>query len=207
MLEEIESEAFDVVVHRLERRAKTTKTLEDIGSSARNRPGIQKIVIDAKVDIEARLTRSFEPKLGQRTRFSNGEFGVLYTALDDETAISELSFHSLPQLRGSHEAFQFEHVTYSASGAMKDVRAHLGSMPYLNNPDKDASYRLCNLVGLEAKNANLDALLSMSARRASGVCAPIFRRSAISVGSSAVHETVTMTFDADSDGIAIARTY
>lgn len=206
MLEEIASQHFDEVVHRLENRAKTSMTLDDIRVSKHNMREIQQIATNSGIEIEARLTRAFEQVKLPRTRFTNGDFRVLYTALDEETALSEITYHFSPAQRtGKSTVFYFDQVTYRVSGEMKDLREHLQKMPFLNDPDVARAYPHCNQVGLEAKTLNLDALFTMSARRKEGVCVPIFRRAVVSASGSRIQATVEMKFNAETGAVVLGR--
>lgn len=65
----------------------------------------------------------------------------------------------------------------------------------------DSDYGFCNGLGAEAVAADLDGLLTPSARRPNGTNLPVFRRRAVS--NPVVHTVVAMTLDPSSGEVTL----
>ena len=109
-----------------------------------------------------------------RSRFSNGDHEVFYTAYDLETCEEEMRHH-LPLRVGSSDgiptAYHFYGSRWEFSGAAKDLRNHDGVWPDLLHLD---DYTFCNLIGAEAVAMKLDALIVRSVRHLGGTNLPVF---------------------------------
>ena len=66
-----------------------------------------------------------------------------------------------------------------------------------------SDYGFCNGLGTEAVTADLDGLLTPSARRPNGTNLPVFRRRAVS--NPVIHGLVTLTLDPSSGEIAVSE--
>ena len=121
----------------------------------------------------------FKPKRAYRrpTRFSDGSFPVFYSSLSADTAEAELG-HWLPRYLGRPEAPRtayYQRFSCSFAGTEKDLRDKLADWPGLVSDD----YTFCNRLALDARQQDLDGLVTPSARH-SGANQPVFRRRALS---------------------------
>ena len=119
--------------------------------------------------------------LGQPSRFSDGSFGVLYAALDTETAIAETVFHAERHLDATDEdPIEFDMVSYvgEVQKPLEDLRGdaygHLRQRPVETWP-------ICQAFGRERHAAGAWGLVYPSARRPGGECIGAFRPAAVSI--------------------------
>jgi hypothetical protein len=124
-------------------------------------------------DLTELLRSRFLPPFRNDTRYSDGTFGVLYTALERETAASEYA-HWAPVLvspvAGRTIMLRLSLISCLFDGATKDVRPFLSVWPWLVSDD----YGLCQQLSLLARADGLAALFAPSARRSAGTTTPIF---------------------------------
>ncbi len=76
------------------------------------------------------------------------------------------------------------------NGDVKDLREKQKEWPWLTH---DSDYSKCHVVAHEAVEEGLDGLLAPSARRDSGTCLPVYKRTAISNPKS--ENVASFTFD------------
>ncbi len=123
--------------------------------------------------LAALIRLPFERKPFRPTRFSNGDHGVLYTALEPGTAGVEYG-HWAPTVFGVGMGTPFRVRLHLIScwfaGRAKDLRPYLVDFPWLT-ADKD--YAECQRLGAAAKAEGLAGLHAPSARRPDGATVPI----------------------------------
>ena len=113
-------------------------------------------------------TFSTNQRLKHKTRFSDGTFPVFYSSLEAATAREEVR-HWMPQFMGNPvdaRTAYYQEITCTFDGIEKDLREMVGKWPDLINK---ADYDFCNKLGAEAVNSNVDAFVTPSVRRASGL--------------------------------------
>ncbi len=117
---------------------------------------------------------------GQRvvgeTRFSNGTLPVYYTAMDDLTAIAEVS-HWLPKVPGAPVYYRLINVEFE--GLHKDLRGIAPAPACLIGECANGAYAECQAIAAAAVDEGLDALLTHSARRVGGACLPVLAKRSI----------------------------
>ena len=119
--------------------------------------------------------------LGQPSRFSDGAYGMLYAALDTETAIAETVFHSERHLRATAEGpIEFSMRSYVGKVAkpLEDLRG--AAFKHLCQEAVE-TWPICQAFGRERRSAGAWGLLYRSARRPGGECIGVFRPDAVSV--------------------------
>ena len=132
---------------------------------------------------------SFRPRSGVsgrfgEGRFSDGSFGVYYSALDEITCRMELRYHlSKGVAEHSIVASRYERV-YSLihckyQGRTADLLGKEEDHPQLVS-DAEDGYPFCQALALEAVEHDIAGFLAPSARHDGGTCVPIFFRTALS---------------------------
>ena len=147
------------------------------------------------------LDGPFRPKRKRfPSRFSDGSFSVLYTALEAETAEAEAR-NSFPKRigkpKGPRVAF-FSLFSCTFDGTEIDLRPKVADWPDLVNDD---DYSFCNQIGAEAKRLELDGLVTWSVRRRDGANLPVFSRQSVSRPSP--ERLVALTYDPASGNVAV----
>jgi len=131
--------------------------------------------------VGARLAASFTGPFRQG-RFSDGSYGVLYTARKHLTANKEYAHwtpHSYNPPADRPYKVRLQLVSCVVQGPGKDVRRLLPRFPWLIDDD----YTQCRALGLAAKAEGLYCLIAPSARdRQGGVTVPVFDIAAVSDG-------------------------
>lgn len=188
------------------------RTLEkDMGLSAREASAVlgalpaarvPEVRPDAPLDDPFRRRRSGDFPFGSG-RYSDGSFGVLYSAEDEETAKIEASSFVLrrAQERGTTWTLHKWLLRFDLEGDGKDLTPFTGTWPELTARTED-SYPTCQRLGREAKDDGLDALRVPSARRSGGVCVPVLSRD--SVSNEGDRTPITITADVASDSVSVA---
>jgi hypothetical protein len=124
-------------------------------------------------NLAALMRLPFERRPFRPTRFSNGDHGVLYTALMPETAGREYG-HWAPVVFGAGMGSPFRVRLHLIScwfaGKAKDFRPHLADFPWLT---ADQDYGECQRLGAAAKAEGLAGFLAPSARQPNGTTVPI----------------------------------
>lgn len=174
MLERIPVDRHDATVYRLYSPA-AISSLRDMGLDDRQ---VAEAINAADLEVtEIQVIDAVFKKTSGRSRFSNGDFSVLYTAEDLATAEAEIkSFVSRTQSRGSSASRFYRRVNLHFAGDVKDLRPKTAEWPDLVSDD----YSFCQAIGKEVYELQIDGLRSTSARRADGTCLPVFRREAVS---------------------------
>jgi len=132
--------------------------------------------------IEALLDKPFQPKsqLNDISRYSDGTFPVLYTALEVETAEAEVKHNAINYFLGQsteRRTIYYLRLLTDFNGKTKDLRKKHKAWPDLTHNN---NYNFCNEIAREAVNDGLDSLLAPSARNKNGTCTPIFNRNTLS---------------------------
>ncbi len=119
------------------------------------------------------------PRHSSLTRFSDGSFSVLYTALEATTAQAEIAHWFLKLNVGPFpKAAYYRRMQCDFSGRLVDLRPELEANPYLVSSDEEG-YPSCIAVTRQALSVNLDGFLTPSARMPKGTCLPVLKASAI----------------------------
>ncbi|MBV9271296.1 MAG: RES family NAD+ phosphorylase [Candidatus Eremiobacteraeota bacterium] len=114
------------------------------------------------------------------SRFSDGTYGVYYSAHDQETAIAETAYHRLRFITDAGLRSEIVHMrVYSAHvrGSFDDIRPR-GPRSKVYDPD---SYAFSQQYARKIFDANkLDGIVFRSVRRPAGECVAVFRPRRIS---------------------------
>lgn len=113
-------------------------------------------------------------------RFSNGNFGVLYTAREKETAGEEYAYWAPKNFSPApHRSYRvrLHLISCQFDGRAKDLCQFVDVCPWLISDD----YRECQRLGAAARQEGLAGLFAPSARRRpDGTTVPIFASDAAS---------------------------
>lgn len=110
-------------------------------------------------------------------RFSDGSYGVFYSALEEATAIAEKSHHAVRRASVDGQERRFVLLRCAFSGEVEDLRGLEIAQAYLVD---DAGYADCRLRARSAIQGGVDCFFTASARRLGGVCTPVFSRGTLS---------------------------
>lgn len=129
-------------------------------------------------DLQRELTAPF--RFIRPSRFSDGEFGVLYTAREQATAAEEIAYY-LPAIfptsrNGTEYRVRYQLISCRVSGRVRDLRPAVASNPWLTGSE----HKPCQTVGRQARSLGLDGLVAASARRSGGTNLPVFNVDAAS---------------------------
>jgi hypothetical protein len=118
-------------------------------------------------------------------RFGDGrDYPVYYSAIEDETCIAEIRH----RVRKSFEAMQsgelpypryYQFVSSAFDGLTLTLCGHEGAHPELISAD-ESGYPFCQSLARQALTQKISAFHAPSARRAGGVCVPVFIQQALS---------------------------
>lgn len=131
------------------------------------------------------------------TRFSDGTFGVYYSAIEELTCKREVEFHLNNQI-SENRSRRFIGKRYYYLIKCK----FLGTAANLLGQERnfqalvslsDSGYAFCQKLGLEAKKKNIDGFLTRSARNIPGTCVPVFARDALSESNVESRHELTIT--------------
>jgi hypothetical protein len=121
----------------------------------------------------------------QKGRFSDGTFGVFYSAKEEETSLAEVAFHFIDEcrydLKMSPDIFQSREVDKRIvqldldEENIYDLRPFHDSVPQLTSDSLD----YCQQLGTILKERKIPLVLTPSARAKHGSCTPVFSKSAI----------------------------
>lgn len=102
-------------------------------------------------------------RLRRESRYSDGNFGVLYASLEEETAIAEITHWFRHWLYVRHSIRNGYYVRFSVrfAGQLKDISAMSDDWPSLIS---DAHDVFCKLIATEARTSGLDAIIAPSVR-------------------------------------------
>lgn len=109
------------------------------------------------------------------SRFSNGTYGVFYTAKDLKTAIAETKYHKEIFMRATSESkMTLEMRVYTAilKGDLHDIRNMLKDIPEVYSKD---SYNQSQSLGLSLKTDNSSGIIYNSIRCMDGECVAVLR--------------------------------
>jgi hypothetical protein len=148
--------------------------------------------------LESLIDKPFKPKLQFEkqqsvSRYSDGSIRIFYSALERETAEEEIKHHikkNLTLRAVKPRTVYLLRFFCNFDGFAKDLRKHLDEWPWLTH---DSDLSMCHCIAREAVQEGLDGLLAPSARRKSGACLPVFKRTALS--SPVSEEIIPFTFD------------
>jgi hypothetical protein len=131
-------------------------------------------------------------KFGLKSRFSDGDWPVFYSAIGRETAQQESSHHYGRKAAGDASARRPVHYSVLRcmfDGEVIDLQPKLAGWPELVSDD----YAFCNGLGKEAHEMTLGAFLAPSARNPGGTTVPSF--STITLSNPVIEATVRLTYD------------
>jgi hypothetical protein len=132
-------------------------------------------------------------------RFGDGvSYGVLYTALEDETSKIETIHHLAIDAKDKFEHYSDDQITFdramitvSFQGKVLDVSTRNDIKKRLTAHD----YRFCRELGEFTNNSGTDAILTPSARHKIGKCLPIFTIESVVTGSTKEIYRYSVTFN------------
>lgn len=184
--DDVDATKIDDRVFRLLAPPTLDDALAALGTSPRNARAIEAFLnsTPARALTTNDIAFAFEPPF-RVGRFSDGQHGVFYTALEEETAISELRHHVVKRLQAklSNEA-HYVVMSFRVFGNGKDLRPVQAQMPYLADQNENSAYPLCQALARRAIAHALDLFITPSARRAAGSCAPVFSSTSVDVSSA-----------------------
>jgi hypothetical protein len=125
----------------------------------------------------------FDPKYYAESRFSKGDFGVFYGALDEATSIAEIMDMHYRRFRTNMANAKEEtvivdrkmFVCHLSGQNCTDIRPLIKTFPDLIADSHD----FCHSVGDIAKSTRLDFLVTKSVRRPEGECVAAFNADCI----------------------------
>jgi hypothetical protein len=197
VLEVLESEHVALEVHRFANLSYTAQFAQKKGLTMKE---VADVIAFDKQDVAKELLENpfkRKPKLankyGPRSRFSDGEWPVFYSAVGRTTAQLESAHHYGRKAAGDREARRgvyYSIVRCNFAGRVIDLQPKLLEWPNLVAED----YAFCVQLGLEAQTLRLDGFLGPSARNPGGVTVPAFVATTLS--NPAIEATAKLTFDA-----------
>ena len=164
------------------------------GISPESFPEIQERLRKLKIVFEPTqlIDKVFEPSTNPKqptpfakTRFTDGDKAVFYSALEDETSIEEIKYH---QTR-SGEFNDLENIANAPpryfrlyetdfDGTMLDLFTIHSNCPELTSAN-ESGYPKCRQLADEARSSSINAFRTPSARRSGGTCTPVFDRQSL----------------------------
>lgn len=172
----------------------SVKRLLNRGINPASFPEIQGRLRKVKIVFEHTqlIDKVFEPSTNPnhptpfaKTRFTNGDKAVFYSALEDETSIAEIKYHQtrngeFSQLENTPDAPPRYFRLYEADfdGTALDLFTIHPDCPELTSAD-ESGYPKCRQLAEEARNRSINAFRTPSARRREGTCTPIFDRQSL----------------------------
>lgn len=149
-------------------------------------------VVSAKTpcSLEEILDGTFRPRDSanppyREGRFSDGTFGVYYSALEEETCKAEVAYHLQKDI-DDPDPRSYSMIECRYEGRTANLLGKEGQHPQLVG-SMEAAWSFCQDLGREAVERGVDGFLTASARRPGGTCVPVFTREALSdpqVGNS-----------------------
>jgi hypothetical protein len=124
-----------------------------------------------------------KPQLAARgitpTRFSDGSLRVFYSALEIQTAESEvLHWYAGAALGQSLRIAYYNRLRCRFRGSALDLRPLVDGWPFLI-ADDDEAYSRCQGLAREGLDLGADGFFAPSPRRPSGTNVPVFKRAAL----------------------------
>ena len=98
------------------------------------------------------------------------------------------------EARFSNEA-HYVMMAFRVFGNAKDFRPVQAQMPYLADQNENDAYPLCQAIARQAIAHPLDLIITPSARRAAGSCAPVFFSTSVDVSSAEKIGAVVFSVD------------
>ena len=164
------------------------------GISPESFPEIQERLRKLKIVFEPTqlIDKVFEPSTNPKhptpfakTRFTDGDKAVFYSALEDETSIEEIKYH---QTR-SGEFSDLENIPNASpryfrlyemdfEGTVLDLFTIHPDCPELTSKE-ESGYPKCRELAEEARNRSINAFRTPSARQPGGTCTPVFNRGSL----------------------------
>ena len=121
------------------------------------------------------------------SRFSDGSWGVYYAANDLDTAVAEVSHHRAVFLARTREPaleIDLRLITAPLEARLHDLRSLRRSAPRLYDP---VDYSAGRALGRQLREAGSWGVLYHSVRRPGGLCAGVFRPSALKPARESLH--------------------
>lgn len=131
--------------------------------------GLEERVAQALLNFE----RVWASRSGGRSRYSNGKFPVLYTAITEEVALVEKG-HWVVKLLLDPLKMSIDLPFYYVYEVEIDGSCREYSVSDDVRIVHPTDYAYCNALGSAAVNDGISYLLVPSARRMGGTCAPVF---------------------------------
>ncbi len=135
------------------------------------------------------------------SRFSDGTYGVFYTAASLDTAIAETRYHRERFMRATEEPrmdLDMRAHRVDLEGDLHDLRGQKAAQPLLYDPD---NYAAGQELGRTLRQTGSDGIAYDSVRWAGGECAAVFRPRLLSNVRSERHLCYVW------DGVEIAGVY
>lgn len=190
MLESLPRLSYSKRVMRLANPRNDIAALEGLGMSdagtadilgllkTRANPGGLDVLVESSFD----EWNKYGPPFGWPTRFSSGEWPVLYAALDKGTAEDEIRYHRGRDLLTLTvpRRFFYRLIELEYCGITIDLGMQTTVWPALTDPEPTTAYPFCQELGREGSAEGIAGFLTVSARRAGGINVPVFRREALS---------------------------
>lgn len=135
--------------------------------------------VDIPVNVEEAINSIFRPPYNPDGRFGDATHAVFYSAIEIETCAEEVRYHQEKALaRGERFPRYYTVIGCDYSGQTLMLVGCEVEYPDLVSPT-DAGYPFCQTVAMWAQAQGAQALHTRSARRASGVCMPVFERTCL----------------------------
>ncbi len=178
------SAVSDANVERLLNRGISPESFPEIRERLRR----LKIVFEPAQLIDKVFEPSTNPKHPTpfaKTRFSNGDKAVFYSALEDETSIEEIKYRQtrsgeFSDLDNTPKAppRYFRLYETDFDGTILDLFIIRADCPELTSED-ESGYPRCRQLAEEARSSSINAFRTPSARRPEGTCTPVFDRQSL----------------------------
>ncbi len=192
MLEALGTRTVHETVYRIT-SLPSEKLLEERGANSESLDEIRNLLnsLGNPLTVDQIIDHTFQPKpKGDESnpfpvsRFSDGTFGVFYSAIEIPTCKREVESHLADEIaeNGSETlpyTRYYQLIECNYSGTTVDLRGKEKVHSELVSSDK-TGYHFCQQLGAEAKELELAGLLTRSARQAGGTCVPVFERVALS---------------------------
>lgn len=131
-------------------------------------------------------------------RFGDGvRYGVLYTALEDDTSRMETIHYLAQDAKDKFEKYPDDEITFGRAmitigfqGNVFDVSARKDLKKLLTTHD----YQFCRELGEFTQKSGVDAIITPSARHKSGKCLPIFTKESVVADSAKEIYRYSVTF-------------
>ena len=113
-------------------------------------------------------------------RYSDGSFPVFYSALNERTALAEMTHTVATSGEYSERTFYFRVFTCQYAGTTRDFTTTSPSIPEMI-ADKVVGWPFCQAIGATARKDGVDGLVVPSARNreADGICTPVLSQASL----------------------------